>query len=95
MSRSPSLLLIAASMFAAATGTATAGWVPVKTGDPQVVTTFEAKTAGKSGNVKACFETTTSIQAFTWTQSQTGATRGTFDVSTPLGTTQVPTSNCQ
>jgi hypothetical protein len=87
-------ILLAAAMFAAATGSAFAGWVAVPTGST-TQTLYTAQTAGKSGNVKACFQSTETTTTYTWTQSQTGATRGTFDVTTTTDEVQVDNSLCQ
>lgn len=88
-------ILLAAAMFAAATGSAFAGWVAQQLGDPQITTVYTAETAGKSGNVKACFSATQTITTYQWTQSQTGATRGTFDVTTTTDQVQVDNSLCE
>jgi hypothetical protein len=90
------LLLISASLLTGMTSAAFAtGWEPVPTGDPRTETVYTADTAGKSGNVKACYQSTCTYQDYTWTQQQTGKTRGTFTTSSCTDTTQVDNSLCQ
>jgi hypothetical protein len=88
------IVLCSASLFAAWAGTAFAGWDPILI-NTSTVDTFTAETAGKSGNVKACFSVTRTTQTFQWTQSQTGKTRGTFDVVTDSNAVQVADSECE
>lgn len=87
-------ILLGAAMFAATTGTAFAAWEPVLI-NTQTDTIFTAETAGKSGNVKACFQQTVTINTFQWTQTQTGNTRGTFDETTVTDQVQVDNSLCE
>src|SRR5262245_49666456 len=71
-------LLIGASLLIGMSSAALAtGWEPELIGtDTQQV--FEAKTAGNSGNVKSCTQSTCTFNTFQWTQQTTGKTRGTF-----------------
>ncbi|WP_143533865.1 hypothetical protein [Rhizobium sullae] len=87
-------MLLAASMFAAATGTAFAAWEPALI-NTTTNTIFQAETAGKSGNVKACFQQTVTVNTFQWTHTQTGNTRGTFDETTVSDQVQVDNSLCE
>jgi hypothetical protein len=87
-------ILLAALMLTATTGTAFAAWVPLLIGE-ETTKTFQAQTAGKSGNVKACFQATVVIQTFQWTQTQTGNTRGTFTETNTTESTQVDNSLCE
>ncbi|THK33868.1 hypothetical protein EHS39_33495 [Ensifer sp. MPMI2T] len=87
-------ILLAVSMFTVATGTAFAAWEPVLTSSV-TETQFRAVTAGKSGNVKECFQSTVRIDTFTWTHTQTGNTRGTFTTTTITDEVQVDDSQCE
>ncbi|MDK1374736.1 MULTISPECIES: hypothetical protein [unclassified Sinorhizobium] len=87
-------ILLAVSMFAATTGVAFAAWVPVQIGSV-TETQFRAQTAGNSGNVKACFQSTVTITTFQWTHTQTGNTRGTFTQTTTTDEVQVDDSLCE
>lgn len=90
------LLFISASLITGVNSAAFAsGWDPVPTGDPRTETVYTADTAGKSGNVKACYQSTCTYQDYTWTQQSTGKTRGTFTTSSCSDTTQVDNSNCE
>jgi hypothetical protein len=86
--------LLAASMLAATAGSAIAGWEPVLIGTA-TQQLFQAETAGKSGNVKACFQSTVTTNTFQWTQTQTGATRGTFTETSTTDQVQVANSLCE
>jgi len=86
-----------ASLFAAWAGNVYAdGWTPVliNTSTDQV---FTAKTAGKSGNVKACFQQTITTNTFQWQHDAGGTikTRGTFDEVTVTDSVQVDNSLCE
>jgi hypothetical protein len=87
-------ILLSALMLTATTGTAFAAWVPLLINE-ETATLFQAQTAGKSGNVKACFQNTVTIQTFQWTHTQTGNTRGTFTETTTTDAVQVDNSLCE
>jgi hypothetical protein len=81
-------------MLTATTGTAFAAWVPQFLGETKE-TLFRAETAGKSGNVKACFQAEVIVKTFQWTHTQTGNTRGTFTTETITDEVQVDNSQCE
>ncbi len=87
-------ILLAASMLAATAGTALAAWQAVPIGSV-TETQFRAETAGNSGNVKACFQSTVVITTFQWTHTQTGNTRGTFTQTETTEEVQVDDSLCE
>ena len=84
-------LLLVTSLFTAGAGTAFAGWEPLLI-NTSSDTVFTAETAGKSGNVKACFQQNITTNTFQWTQTQTGKTRGTFDEVTVTISCKLPTA---
>jgi polyisoprenoid-binding protein YceI len=86
--------LLAASMFAATTGSAFAAWEPILIGTT-TQQLYQAETAGKSGNVKACFQATVTTNTFQWTHTQTGNTRGTFTETSTTDQVQVANSLCE
>lgn len=88
-----SVFVLAASIVVTTVATAFAAWEPVET-SRTTETIYVAETAGRSGNVKACYETQVTYITYTWTHTQTERTRGTY-TETETGTqTEVPVSNC-
>jgi hypothetical protein len=87
-------ILLATLMLTATTGTAFAAWEPILL-TTVTTPTFVANTAGKSGNVKECFQANVTINTFQWTHTQTGNTRGTFTETTTTDAVQVANSLCE
>lgn len=87
-------LMSGAAIFLALNTPAFAAWEPLLI-DEQVEHVYTAETAGKSGNVKACFEQTIVIKTYQWTHTTTGKTRGTFDEETITESEQVANSFCE
>jgi hypothetical protein len=90
---SASLLMISASLLIGNSAAFATGWNKILT-DSTTETVYTADIAGKSGNVKACYQSTCTFDTYTWTQKQTGNTRGSVTEQTCTDTKQVDVSNC-